>query len=272
MMSVVSDVFFLCRYLVLSSMSGVSEDADVDAAGSNASYSVADIADVKAFETSLANERKRNADAASATSTRMGSEASDAETSGLDEGNGRREVAGSAEELQHRIIRFLGHLGGRSHMLLKPLREVLQDGHGLSWAPSLPAHAVSVDIGLSAASSSSGPGGQSVSLRIDQLLPRVSEMALQSSDRDTKHASCELLHALACISCGLENKHRCSFEELYVQRPSLRDIFSKNESARQAASQLRVVLTRCEFVRRVAFWFDCASCCFAGMPSFSQFC
>ena len=196
-------------------MTPTSEDADVDAAGSNASYSVADIADVKAFETSLANERKRNADAASATSTRMGSGPSDAANSSMHDGSGTHEVAGSAEELQHRIIRFLGHLGGRSHMLLKPLREVLQDGHGLSWAPSLPAHAVSIDVGLSTNCSSSG---ESVSLRVDKLLPRVSEMALQSSDRDTKHASCELLHALACISCGLENQHHCSFEELFVNQ------------------------------------------------------
>ena len=200
-------------------------------AGSATSYSVTEARDVALYEKSLANERKRQQQAQAPS---LGMTASDGGGGG---GGGGDAVNGEAsdsstttatpdgmEQLQHRIVRFLGHLGGRSHHLLKPLREVLQEGRGLAWAPSLPPSAISLEIDLR---TSTAANAKPLLLRVDALLPRVVELALRSSDRETKHASCELLHALACSVCGLESQHRRSFAEVYdcllYTSPSPRD-------------------------------------------------
>jgi len=163
---------------------------DDDNGSAMRSYSLAEADDVDTYNT-LAENAQKKSDSASAA---QGSVVIESLESSNDDS--------SVQKIQRRILRFLGHLGGRSHHLLRPLKSVLSDGFGLSWASSLPSSALQIKVPMLDAAADGSP----LTLKLDALLPRVTELASRSTDRDTRYAACELLHALASVLCGLENE------------------------------------------------------------------
>ncbi|CAO3672189.1 unnamed protein product [Umbelopsis ramanniana] len=114
----------------------------------------------------------------------------------------------SAADLQIRILRFLGRLGGYNKSLLDPkrhikdmksyeleqndphLRSVKRHTEVLSWDPE---RHVKVRIPFTEAR---------VDLPLDEILPRVCSLAENSLDRATKVTACELLQATLMIMIG----------------------------------------------------------------------
>lgn len=94
-------------------------------------------------------------------------------------------------ELQKRMMRFLGRLGGKNkQLLLEGQDSVIQDNGMLAWDPErklklrVPFMNVKVDVYL------------------DEYLPRICELAESSPDRRVKVAACELLHGLVIYMIG----------------------------------------------------------------------
>jgi DNA-dependent protein kinase catalytic subunit len=93
-------------------------------------------------------------------------------------------------ELQKRMMRFLGRLGGKNKQLLLEGKSSIQDNGMLAWDPErklklrVPFMNVKVDIYL------------------DEYLPRICELAESSPDRKVKVAACELLHGLVIYMIG----------------------------------------------------------------------
>ncbi|KAG0763147.1 hypothetical protein G6F62_000892 [Rhizopus arrhizus] len=96
----------------------------------------------------------------------------------------------SLQELQLRMMRFLGRLGGKNKQLLMKQEGSEQNDDMLAWDPEkrlkiyLPFQNTKVDIYL------------------DEFLPRICELAESSPDRQVKVAACELLHSLIIFMIG----------------------------------------------------------------------
>ncbi|KAG1469634.1 hypothetical protein G6F56_003147 [Rhizopus delemar] len=94
------------------------------------------------------------------------------------------------QELQLRMMRFLGRLGGRNKQLLTKGNGPAKNDDILAWDPvkkikiHLPFQNAKIDIYL------------------DEFLPRICELAESSPDRRVKVAACELLHGLIIFMLG----------------------------------------------------------------------
>ncbi|RUP50947.1 hypothetical protein BC936DRAFT_136979 [Jimgerdemannia flammicorona] len=107
-------------------------------------------------------------------------------------------------DLQIRILRLLGRLGGDNKLLLEEQRnqpgrdmDVNDSGHSvptprdpLAWDPE---KRIRFKLSYS---------GLKIEIVLDDFLPRITELAESSLDRKTKVAACELLHALVLFMIG----------------------------------------------------------------------
>ncbi|ORE12935.1 hypothetical protein BCV71DRAFT_230098, partial [Rhizopus microsporus] len=119
----------------------------------------------------------------------------------------------SLQELQLRMMRFLGRLGGKNKQLLINDKDGMQKNDMLAWDPvkrlkiHLPFQNAKVDIYM------------------DEFLPRICELAESSPDRRVKVAACESLHSLIILMLGnsalqirnTKNSIETNYYKLYVR-------------------------------------------------------
>ena len=115
-----------------------------------------------------------------------------------------------------RIVKILGMMGGAAHGLLSASSMI--SSHELN-APWDFESKVSVPIGLIRSASK---------LKLDSLLPRISQLALSSQDRATKIAACEALYGVTVFSVGKNAQAPVSDASDYTRTESpYRAIFGK---------------------------------------------
>ena len=135
----------------------------------------------------FAAERRRRvrAKAAAAAARRRGARAAAAAGGG----------SGNAVEITHRVVEVLGKMGGQySSSLADADRQVGEDAADAAW--------LSWDYKKHLGYRVPFEGGLLVNMPLDGLLPRITQLAQHSNDRQVKIAACEVLHSLVIYMTG----------------------------------------------------------------------
>jgi DNA-dependent protein kinase catalytic subunit len=103
------------------------------------------------------------------------------------------------DSLQHRVVLLLGRLGGRNRGVLGSLESQLKRSQ--SWNTN-PVLMLAYPL-----------ANEKVNVFLDTLFPTVAEVALESSNRQTKVVACELLHAMTLHLVGASSSDPGQFGE-----------------------------------------------------------
>ncbi|KAK2178223.1 hypothetical protein NP493_553g02004 [Ridgeia piscesae] len=117
------------------------------------------------------------------------------------------------EHIKLHCVRLLGSLGGATNSVLVHGDAVGTGGTAVAWDTQqhLLFHVPFVDI--------------KPTISLDPFLPRVVELALTSSERQTKVAACELLHSLVLYALGRGSQQRGAHATASQMAPLYRKLF-----------------------------------------------
>jgi DNA-dependent protein kinase catalytic subunit len=114
----------------------------------------------------------------------------------------------SSGEITDRIVQVLGKMGGQyNNYLLDVDQKEIGDASSAEWLSWDHATHLNYTVPFE--------GGLRVKVSLDGLLPRITQLAQNASDRQTKIAACEVLHSLVIYMTGQTTQRVCELGKLF---------------------------------------------------------